>query len=192
MGPKEKHHSEFFFSFKSVPEFIDPIFCENKPQTLVFNDWKRAFWACFREKWVNKFGHCSLEIFTLDFRKCVFGTSKEVTSFTEYGSMELFISLNMVPVPWELFISLNMVPWSDFFHWLWFPGVTYFTEYGSIEWPLSLRMGPSSDFFHWIWFPGVASFTEYGSTELIRRGALISIEKRFLCGKWFPTEPWSL
>jgi len=32
-------------------------FRENKPKTLVFYDWKRAFWACFREYWVYKFGH---------------------------------------------------------------------------------------------------------------------------------------
>ncbi len=31
-------------------------FRENKPKTLVFNDWKRACFECFRENWVNKFG----------------------------------------------------------------------------------------------------------------------------------------
>ncbi len=31
-------------------------FHANKPKTLVFNHWKRAFWACFREYWVYKFG----------------------------------------------------------------------------------------------------------------------------------------
>ncbi len=31
-------------------------FRENKPKTLVFNYWKRSFWACFRESWVYKFG----------------------------------------------------------------------------------------------------------------------------------------
>ncbi len=30
---------------KAVPEFIDPCFRENKPKTLVFSHWKRAFWA---------------------------------------------------------------------------------------------------------------------------------------------------
>ncbi len=34
-----------------------PCFRENKPKTLVFYDWKRAFWACFCEYWVYKFGH---------------------------------------------------------------------------------------------------------------------------------------
>ncbi len=36
-----------------------PSFRENKPRTLVLHDWKRAFWACFRENWVYKFGHWS-------------------------------------------------------------------------------------------------------------------------------------
>ncbi len=40
-----------------VPEFIDPLFRENKPKTLIFSHRKRAFWACFRENWVYKFGH---------------------------------------------------------------------------------------------------------------------------------------
>jgi hypothetical protein len=31
-----------------------PCFRENKP---VFSDLKRAFWACFPENWVYKFGH---------------------------------------------------------------------------------------------------------------------------------------
>ncbi len=32
----------------------------NKPKPLAFCHWKRAFWACFRENWVYKFGHwCS-------------------------------------------------------------------------------------------------------------------------------------
>jgi hypothetical protein len=34
-----------------------PSFHENKPKTLVLYDWKRAFWACFHENWVYKFGH---------------------------------------------------------------------------------------------------------------------------------------
>ncbi len=46
-----------------VPEFIDPCFCENKPKTLVFSHWKRAFWACFHENWVYNFGHRSLPFF---------------------------------------------------------------------------------------------------------------------------------
>ncbi len=40
-----------------VPEFIDPRIRENKPKTLVFSHWKRAFWACFHENWVYNFGH---------------------------------------------------------------------------------------------------------------------------------------
>ncbi len=42
---------------RSVPEFIDPHFRENKPKTLVFSHWEWAFWACFRENWVYNFGH---------------------------------------------------------------------------------------------------------------------------------------
>jgi hypothetical protein len=34
-----------------------PSFHENKPKTLVLYDWKRAFWACFHENRVYKFGH---------------------------------------------------------------------------------------------------------------------------------------
>jgi hypothetical protein len=42
----------------SVPEFIDPVFAKTiKPKTLVFSHRKRAFLACFRENWVNNFGH---------------------------------------------------------------------------------------------------------------------------------------
>jgi hypothetical protein len=43
----------------TVPEFIDPLFRENKPKTLVFSHWKQAFWACFRENWVYNFRHSS-------------------------------------------------------------------------------------------------------------------------------------
>ncbi len=35
-----------------------PSFRKNKPKTLVFSQWKRAFWAyCFHENCVYKFGH---------------------------------------------------------------------------------------------------------------------------------------
>ncbi len=33
-----------------------PSFRENEPKMLVSNDWKRVFWACFREYWVYEFG----------------------------------------------------------------------------------------------------------------------------------------
>jgi hypothetical protein len=46
--------------YSSLPEFIDPRFRENKPKTLVFSHWKRAFWACFRKNCVFNFGHLSL------------------------------------------------------------------------------------------------------------------------------------
>ncbi len=38
-------------------------FRENNPKTIVFNDWKRPFWASFRENWAYKFGHCRLNTF---------------------------------------------------------------------------------------------------------------------------------
>ncbi len=45
-----------------VPEIIDPVFRENQPKRSFSIKWKRAFWACFRENWVYKFGHCSLDV----------------------------------------------------------------------------------------------------------------------------------
>ncbi len=35
----------------AVPEFIDPVFSHRKP----------AFWACFRENWVYRFGLAAVE-----------------------------------------------------------------------------------------------------------------------------------
>ncbi len=35
-----------------------PCFRENQPKRSFSIKWKRAFWACFRENWVYKFGHC--------------------------------------------------------------------------------------------------------------------------------------
>ncbi len=45
-----------------------PSFRENKPKTLVLYDWKWAFWACFHENWVYKFGHCTICTITQLFR----------------------------------------------------------------------------------------------------------------------------
>ncbi len=50
----------FLPSFVICGRNYRPSFRENKPKTLVFYDWKRAFWACFCEYWVYKFGHCTL------------------------------------------------------------------------------------------------------------------------------------
>jgi hypothetical protein len=71
--------SRHTFWKRPEPEFIDPVFRENKPKTLGVNDWKRVFWACFRKKWVYKFGHrtCVCVIKTLLKVKCV-------TDLTEY------------------------------------------------------------------------------------------------------------
>ncbi len=40
-----------------VPRISRLSFCENKAKTLVFNDWKWAFWACCRENCMGLFGH---------------------------------------------------------------------------------------------------------------------------------------
>ncbi len=37
-----------------------PCFRENQPKRSFSIKWKRAFWACFRENWVYKFGHGSI------------------------------------------------------------------------------------------------------------------------------------
>jgi hypothetical protein len=37
-----------------------PCFRENQPKRSFSIKWKRAFWACFRENWVYKFGYGSL------------------------------------------------------------------------------------------------------------------------------------
>jgi hypothetical protein len=42
-----------------------PSFRENKPKPLVFFDCKRAFWACFRENWIYKFGHMCMGFFSI-------------------------------------------------------------------------------------------------------------------------------
>ncbi len=36
---------------RSVPEFLNLVFGKTSPK-LVFNHWKRAFWASFRENWI--------------------------------------------------------------------------------------------------------------------------------------------
>ncbi len=40
-----------------VPWIYRPSYRENKPKSLVFNNWKRAFWTYFRENCVYKFGN---------------------------------------------------------------------------------------------------------------------------------------
>ncbi len=49
--PSPSHHGA---------QIYRPSFRENQPNTLVFSHWKRAFWACFRENFVYKFGHGSV------------------------------------------------------------------------------------------------------------------------------------
>jgi hypothetical protein len=54
------HHSQYSviicILFKHI-HYTASSFRENKPKTLVFNDWKRAFWVRFRGNWDYKFGH---------------------------------------------------------------------------------------------------------------------------------------
>ncbi len=50
----------FFFITEASALIYRPSFRENKPKTLVLYDWKRAYWACFRENWVYKFGHWTI------------------------------------------------------------------------------------------------------------------------------------
>ncbi len=60
-------------SLPSVPcaRIHRPSFCENKPKTLVFNDWKRMFLARFRENWVYKFGDWRLYNFPMQPTFCM-------------------------------------------------------------------------------------------------------------------------
>ncbi len=85
MGPREKHHSELYFFVQISARIYGPSFRENKPKSSFSMTESERFGLVFAKTGPIKFGHWSLGIFTLDFRKCVFGTSKEVTSFTEYG-----------------------------------------------------------------------------------------------------------
>jgi hypothetical protein len=56
----------FIFSYKTsilvCARNYRPCFRENKPKVSFSIKKKRAFWACFRENWVYKFGHwCGLK-----------------------------------------------------------------------------------------------------------------------------------
>ncbi len=46
-----------FISMRIIARIHRPSFRENKPKTLVYSPWQRAFCSCFRENWVYKFGH---------------------------------------------------------------------------------------------------------------------------------------
>ncbi len=46
--------------FVSIARIYRPSFRINKAKTLLFNDWKRVFWACFHETWVYRFVHMSV------------------------------------------------------------------------------------------------------------------------------------
>ncbi len=84
-----------------------PSFSENKPKTLVFNDWKRAFMACFRENRIYKFRHRRL-------RRCVL--AKETTSNSTYSSNALiFIPRHLLLILFSfLFFSPNALSeWAE-------------------------------------------------------------------------------
>ncbi len=52
-----KDDSNIMRAHKSSARIYRPSFRENKPKSLVFNHRKRAFWTCFRENFVYKFGY---------------------------------------------------------------------------------------------------------------------------------------
>ncbi len=54
--PEEKTVSRICASKTSARNYR-PCFRENQPKRSFSIKWKRAFWACFRENWVYKFGH---------------------------------------------------------------------------------------------------------------------------------------
>ncbi len=58
--------------FLSIGRNYRPSIRENKLKTIVLYDWKRAFWACFRENWVYKFGHMPLNYFSAQVSKARF------------------------------------------------------------------------------------------------------------------------
>jgi hypothetical protein len=45
-------------SLRTVPEIIDTVFAKTSPKQS-FCMTENEFWACFRENWVYKFGHCT-------------------------------------------------------------------------------------------------------------------------------------
>ncbi len=48
---------EDFEKIDTCAQNYRPCFRENQPKSSFSIKWKRAFWACFRENWVYKFGH---------------------------------------------------------------------------------------------------------------------------------------
>ncbi len=57
-----------------------PCFRENQPIRSFSIKWKRAIWACFRENWVYKFGHCTRHE---NFNALLDGTARDVTEFSD-------------------------------------------------------------------------------------------------------------
>jgi hypothetical protein len=47
-------YTKIYITDSTLPKIYRPSFRENKPKKLAFDEWKRAFWACFRENWVYK------------------------------------------------------------------------------------------------------------------------------------------
>jgi hypothetical protein len=54
-----EHHTHLYTIVYGARNYR-PCFRENQPKRSFSIKWKRAFWACFRENWVYKFGHGSL------------------------------------------------------------------------------------------------------------------------------------
>ncbi len=88
-----------------------PSFRENKPKTLVFFYWKRAFWACFRQNWVYKFGHCTVKRWTgLDWTGGGGGVS---------GTKEIhFVPLLLLSLGQSITRAIGRGgPWKSRFYW---------------------------------------------------------------------------
>ncbi len=66
-----------------------PCFRENQPIRSFSIKWKRAFWACFRENWVYKFGHRWLKV---NRQICSFGSSEGIfwVDITHFGVITHF------------------------------------------------------------------------------------------------------
>jgi hypothetical protein len=90
-----------------------PSFHENKPKTLAFSNRKRAFWACFRENWVYKFGHRENILFNAGGVKHTESENnlKGVPGgFTKRKKSPL--RMKMMPCP----VNINeLLPWMEYF-----------------------------------------------------------------------------
>jgi hypothetical protein len=76
-----------------VPEFIDLVFTKTSPKRSLSVIENGTFWACFRENWAYKFGHCFWILYNARKKKC----QKQVARFVsdcrnEHPANEAFTS----------------------------------------------------------------------------------------------------